>query len=76
MLFTASLFGSGTGNTLLGTAISAAATTTTTTIANKGLGGLDVSLNNKGLSQGSSSSTAAKENLLPNELVQTIDKFK
>ncbi|XP_020283356.1 probable nucleoporin Nup58 isoform X2 [Pseudomyrmex gracilis] len=72
-----SLFGSGTGNTLLGTAIGATAiTTTTTTIATKGLGGLDVSLNNKGLSQGSSSATAAKENLLPNELVQTIDKFK
>jgi len=40
------------------------------------LGGLDVSVNYKGLSQGNSSSTAAKENLLPNELMQTIDKFK
>lgn len=51
-------------------------TTTTTTNTNRGLGGLDVSVNNKGLSQGNSTSTAAKENLLPNELMQTIDKFK
>ena len=70
-----SLFGTGTsGGTLLGAKPTIAATTTTST--NKGLGGLDVSVNNKGLSQGNSSSTAAKENLLPNELMQTIDKFK
>ncbi|EFN68403.1 Probable nucleoporin Nup58 [Camponotus floridanus] len=69
-----SLFGSNSGSTLLGAKPTIAATTTTNT--NKGLGGLDVSVNNKGLSQGNSSSTAAKENLLPNELMQTIDKFK
>ncbi|XP_012529938.2 nuclear pore complex protein Nup58 isoform X2 [Monomorium pharaonis] len=69
-----SLFGSGTGTTLLGAKPTTALTTTTST--SKGLGGLDVSVSNKGLSQGSSSSTAAKENLLPNELMQTIDKFK
>ncbi|KAL6430441.1 hypothetical protein ACFW04_007811 [Cataglyphis niger] len=69
-----SLFGSSSGSTLLGAKPTIAATTTTNT--NKGLGGLDVSVNNKGLSQGNSSSTAAKENLLPNELMQTIDKFK
>ncbi|XP_072750539.1 nuclear pore complex protein Nup58 isoform X5 [Anoplolepis gracilipes] len=68
-----SLFGSS-GSTLLGAKPTIAATATTNT--NKGLGGLDVSVNNKGLSQGNSSSTAAKENLLPNELMQTIDKFK
>ncbi|XP_018044932.1 PREDICTED: probable nucleoporin Nup58 isoform X2 [Atta colombica] len=67
------LFGSGTGSTLLGSKPTTVLTTTTTS---KGLGGLDVSVNNKGLSQGNSSSTAAKENLLPNELMQTIDKFK
>lgn len=72
-LYAASLFGSNSGSTLLGAKPSVAATTTNT---NKGLGGLDVSVNNKGLSQGNSSSTAAKENLLPNELMQTIDKFK
>jgi len=71
--YTASLFGSGTGSTLLG---SKPATVLTTATTSKGLGGLDVSVNNKGLSQGNSSSTAAKENLLPNELMQTIDKFK
>ncbi|XP_011333199.1 nucleoporin p58/p45 isoform X2 [Ooceraea biroi] len=69
-----SLFGSGAGSTLLGAKPTIAVTTTTNT--NKGLGGLDVSISNKGLSQGNSSSTAAKENLLPNELMQTIDKFK
>ncbi|XP_067204710.1 nucleoporin p58/p45 isoform X3 [Linepithema humile] len=69
-----SLFGSAPGSTLLGAKPITAATTTTT--VHKGLGGLDVSVNNKGLSQGNSSSTAAKENLLPNELMQTIDKFK
>ncbi|XP_011629622.1 probable nucleoporin Nup58 isoform X2 [Pogonomyrmex barbatus] len=68
------LFGSGTGSTLLGAKPTTVLTTTTSTT--KGLGGLDVSVNNKGLSQGNSSSTAAKENLLPNELMQTIDKFK
>ncbi|KAH0956444.1 hypothetical protein HN011_000367 [Eciton burchellii] len=69
-----SLFGSGAGSTVLGTKPTTAVTTTINT--NKGLGGLDVSVNTKGLSQGNSSSTAAKENLLPNELMQTIDKFK
>lgn len=73
-LYTASLFGSNSGSTLLGAKPTIATTTTSNT--NKGLGGLDVSVNNKGLSQGNSSSTAAKENLLPNELMQTIDKFK
>lgn len=71
-LYAAPLFGSGTGSTLLGSK----PTVLTTTTTSKGLGGLDVSVNNKGLSQGNSSSTAAKENLLPNELMQTIDKFK
>lgn len=71
--YTASLFGSTTGSTVLGAKLSSAVTTTTS--VNRGLGGLDVSVNNKGFSQGSSS-TAAKENLLPNELMQTIDKFK
>lgn len=51
-----------------------AATGTTTTSHN--LGGLDVSVNNKGLTQGSTNPTAAKENLLPNEIMQTIDSFK
>ncbi|XP_011878065.1 PREDICTED: nucleoporin p58/p45 isoform X2 [Vollenhovia emeryi] len=69
-----SLFGSGTGSTLLGAKPTTILSTATST--GKGLGGLDVSVNNKGLSQGNSSSTAAKENLLPNELMQTIDKFK
>lgn len=52
------------------------AITTTTSSTNKGLGGLDISVSNKGLSHGSNSPTAAKENLIPNELVQTIDNFK
>ncbi|KAK0167348.1 hypothetical protein PV327_004758 [Microctonus hyperodae] len=51
-------------------------TTTTTTSNNKGLGGLDVSITNKGLSHGSNSPTVAKENLIPNEIIQTIDGFK
>ncbi|XP_014488142.1 PREDICTED: nucleoporin p58/p45-like isoform X2 [Dinoponera quadriceps] len=66
-------FGASTTNSTKPT-ISATATTTTGT--NRGLGGLDISINNRGLSQGNSSSTAAKENLLPNEFMQTIDKFK
>ncbi|XP_044018133.1 nuclear pore complex protein Nup58 isoform X2 [Aphidius gifuensis] len=49
---------------------------TTTINTNKGLGGLDVSINNKGLSHGSSSPTVAKENQIPNELIQNIDRFK
>lgn len=49
---------------------------TTTVNVNKGLGGLDVSINNKGLSHGSSSPTVAKENQIPNELIQNIDRFK
>ncbi|EFN90130.1 Probable nucleoporin Nup58 [Harpegnathos saltator] len=72
---TNTVFASGTGSILLGTKPVVAATTTTTSTG-RGLGGLDISINNKGLSQGNSSSTAAKENLLPNEFMQTIDKFK
>ncbi|XP_015189005.1 PREDICTED: nucleoporin p58/p45 isoform X2 [Polistes dominula] len=71
---TPSLFGAVSTGGLAATKLTT--TTTTTTTASKGLGGLDVSVNNKGLSQGSNSPTAAKENLLPNELCQTIDKFK
>ncbi|XP_034952685.1 nucleoporin p58/p45 [Chelonus insularis] len=51
-------------------------TATTTTSVNKGLGGLDISTSNKGLSHSSNSPTVAKENLIPNELTQTIDSFK
>ncbi|KAK2587199.1 hypothetical protein KPH14_002942 [Odynerus spinipes] len=71
---TSSLFGNISNSGLAGTKLTT--TTTTTTTASKGLGGLDVSVNNKGLSQGSNSPTAAKENLLPNELMQTIENFK
>ncbi|XP_014207791.1 probable nucleoporin Nup58 isoform X2 [Copidosoma floridanum] len=53
-----------------------AVTTAPTTTTNRGLGGLDVSVTNKGLTQGNVQSTSAKENLLPNELMQTIDSFK
>ncbi|KAJ8679663.1 hypothetical protein QAD02_015450 [Eretmocerus hayati] len=53
-----------------------AAPTVVTTSTSKGLGGLDVSVTNKGLAQGTTSPTASKENLLPNELMQTIDSFK
>lgn len=73
------MFGSGTTNTLLNVKLPAAATTTAPTITsstNQGLGGLDVSINNKGLLQGNNTSTAAKENLLPTEIMQTIEKFK
>lgn len=72
---TSSLFGSNFGSNL-NAPKSTAATTTAVTSTNKGLGGLDVSINNKGLSLGSSSPTAVKENLLPKELMQTIDGFK
>lgn len=68
------MFGSISSGGLAGTKLTT--TTTTTSTTSRGLGGLDVSVNNKGLSQGSNSPTAAKENLLPNELMQTIDKFK
>lgn len=71
---TTNLFGSGFGSNLNAAKSTAATTTVTTT--NKGLGGLDVSISNKGLSLGSSSPTAVKENLLPKELMQTIDNFK
>ncbi|KAI4479762.1 hypothetical protein M0804_010812 [Polistes exclamans] len=71
---TPSLFGSVSSSGLAATKLTT--TTTTTATVGRGLGGLDVSVNNKGLSQGSNSPTAAKENLLPNELWQTIDKFK
>ncbi|KAI4490979.1 hypothetical protein M0802_010555 [Mischocyttarus mexicanus] len=71
---TPSLFGSVSSGGLAATKVTT--TTTATATATRGLGGLDVSVNNKGLSQGSNSPTAAKENLLPHELCQTIDKFK
>ncbi|XP_026667962.1 nucleoporin p58/p45 isoform X2 [Ceratina calcarata] len=69
---TTSLFG-GTG--LLGSK-PAGMTTTTTTATNKGLGGLDISQSNKGLSQGNIHSATSKEIIWPPELLQTIDKFK
>ncbi|XP_053985880.1 nucleoporin p58/p45 isoform X1 [Hylaeus volcanicus] len=50
--------------------------TSVTTTTNKGLGGLDVSVSNKGLSQGSNSPATTKDNVWPPELMQTIDKFK
>ncbi|XP_008558370.1 nuclear pore complex protein Nup58 [Microplitis demolitor] len=50
--------------------------TSSTTSINKGLGGLDVSLNSKGFSHGGNGPTIAKENLIPNELTQTIESFK
>lgn len=56
--------------------MAAVATTTAAITVNRGLGGLDVSVTNKGLTQGSASPTVAKENVLPNELMQTIDGFK
>lgn len=73
----ASLFGATTGG-LFGAkpASTTAASTITTAATNRGLGGLDVSISNKGLAQGSTSPTAAKENLLPNELMTTIEGFK
>ncbi|XP_043271001.1 nuclear pore complex protein Nup58-like isoform X2 [Venturia canescens] len=69
---TPSLFGSG----LFG--VKPISTTVPVIVAdtNKGLGGLDVSISSKGLSHGSNSPTVAKENLIPNELTQTIDSFK
>ncbi|XP_043508292.1 nucleoporin p58/p45 isoform X2 [Frieseomelitta varia] len=69
---TTSLFGSG---NLLGSKLGTIGTTTTTSTTNRGLGGLDVSSSNKGLSQGNTNSTA-KENVWPPELLQTIEKFK
>ncbi|XP_015440483.1 PREDICTED: nucleoporin p58/p45 isoform X2 [Dufourea novaeangliae] len=70
---TTSLFGASvTGGGLLGSKPA----TTATNITNKGLGGLDVSASNKGLSQGSGNPATAKENVWPPELIQTIDKFK
>ncbi|XP_015115321.1 probable nucleoporin Nup58 isoform X2 [Diachasma alloeum] len=72
-----SLFGAAPTGGLFGAKPTATlAPVTATTNVNKGLGGLDVSVSNKGLSQGSSSLTAAKENLIPNEITQTIDAFK
>ncbi|XP_076756774.1 nuclear pore complex protein Nup58 isoform X2 [Xylocopa sonorina] len=70
---TTSLFS---GGGLLGTKSVTSTTIATTTATNKGLGGLDVSLSNKGLSQGNINSGAAKENVWPPELLQTVDKFK
>ncbi|XP_058798941.1 nucleoporin p58/p45 isoform X2 [Phymastichus coffea] len=73
-----SMFGSSTSG-IFGakpTATTALTTTTLSTTNNRGLGGLDVSISNKGLAQGNTSPTAAKENLLPNELMQTIEGFK
>lgn len=75
IIFLGTLFGSNFG-TNFNTAKTTPVTTTVVTSTNKGLGGLDVSVNNKGLSLGSSSPTAVKENLLPKELMQTIDGFK
>ncbi|XP_033333548.1 nuclear pore complex protein Nup58 isoform X2 [Megalopta genalis] len=70
---TTSLFGGSViGDGLLGSKT----VTSTTTATNKGLGGLDVSASNKGLSQGNSNSTTYKENVWPPELIQTIEKFK
>lgn len=71
-LFVASLFGSG---NLLGSKLGTIGTTTSTSTTNRGLGGLDISSSNKGLSQGNTNSTA-KENVWPPELLQTIEKFK
>ncbi|XP_050593178.1 nucleoporin p58/p45 isoform X2 [Bombus affinis] len=70
---TTSLFGSG---NLLGSKLATSGTTTTTSTTNKGLGGLDVSSSNKGFSQANTNPTAAKENIWPPELLQTIEKFK
>lgn len=53
----------------------ATGTITTTSIINKGLGGIDVSVSNKGLSQ-ENINQAVKENIWPPELLQTIEKFK
>ncbi|XP_060827430.1 nucleoporin p58/p45 isoform X2 [Bombus pascuorum] len=66
---TTSLFGSG---NLLGSKLATSVTTTTTSTINKGLGGLYISSSNKGFSR----SNAAKENIWPPELLQTIEKFK
>ncbi|XP_003689643.1 nucleoporin p58/p45 isoform X1 [Apis florea] len=68
---TTSLFGS---SSLLGSKLGTG-TITTTSIINKGLGGIDVSLSNKGLSQENVNQTV-KENIWPPELLQTIEKFK
>ncbi|XP_048512065.1 nuclear pore complex protein Nup58 isoform X2 [Athalia rosae] len=54
----------------------ATATITSVSLNTTGLGGVDVSANKPGLTQGSSSPTAAKENLIPAELKQTIKNFK
>ncbi|XP_076176590.1 nuclear pore complex protein Nup58 isoform X2 [Ptiloglossa arizonensis] len=71
----ASLFGGSViGSGLLGS--KPLTSTNTTTATNKGLGGLGVSVSNRGLSQGSSSPVTAKDNIWPPELMQTIDKFK
>ncbi|CAK9813170.1 Nuclear pore complex protein Nup58 [Anthophora plagiata] len=68
---TTSLFGATGFLGLKSMKISNSATSTT-----KGLGGLDVTVSNKGLSQGSNSSAVAKENIWPPKLLQTIDEFK
>ena len=73
--FSASLFGAGTGG-LFGTKPATTVAAVSMAGTNKGLGGLDVSLSNKGLSHGSNSPTVTKENLIPNELTQTIESFK
>ncbi|XP_043598520.1 nucleoporin p58/p45 isoform X2 [Bombus pyrosoma] len=70
---TTSLFGSG---NLLGSKLATSGTTTTTSTTNKGLGGLDISSSNKGFSQANTNPAAAKENIWPPELLQTIEKFK
>lgn len=74
---TAPSFGAAPVGGLFGAKTTVSTVPVTTTInVNKGLGGLDVSINNKGLSHGSSSPTVAKENQIPNELIQNIDRFK
>ncbi|CAD6207981.1 GSCOCG00003239001-RA-CDS [Cotesia congregata] len=73
-----SLLGSAPSGNLFGTKPlgTSVAPTSSTTSVNKGLGGLDVSLSNKGFSLGGTGPTLAKENLIPNELTQTIESFK
>ncbi|XP_024939630.1 calpain-15 isoform X3 [Cephus cinctus] len=73
---TPSLFGSSSGGLFGAKPTTAIPATTIPPTASKGLGGLDVSATSKGLSQGSNSPTAAKENLIPHELMLTIESFK
>lgn len=75
-VLTALLFGTSGGGLLGSKTVTTTAPTITTSITNKGLGGLDVSLSNRGFSQGSASPAVARENVWPPELLQTVDKFK